>query len=203
MGLFAGHQVRGVRLKFEAPPLEARRGLCKPCKGLAVARGRPGKFIDHSIHRCQRWAQYELSRMILTALISFLPALLAASEAPAAPGVRIMRVEEQIILRVPVQPRPRLRVRWEEEDGPKCLPVRALAGAMLSGEHSIDFLLRNRTRMRAKLDDNCRGLDFYDGFYLLPEEDRRICAGRDVIRSRMGGTCGIDKFRTLVPRTER
>ena len=143
--------------------------------------------------------------MILATLISFLPALLAASEAPSAsaPGVRIMRVQEQVILRVPVQPRPRLKVRWDEEKGPRCLPIRALAGAMLSGENSIDFLLRNRTMMRARLDDDCDGLDFYDGFYMIPEEDRRICAGRDVIRSRVGGTCGIDKFRTLVPRVER
>ena len=143
--------------------------------------------------------------MILASLISFLPALLAASEATATPGpgVRIMRVQEQIILRVPVQPRPRLKVRWEEEKGPKCLPMRALAGAMLSGENSIDFLLRNRTMIRARLDDDCPALDFYDGFYLIPEKDRRICAGRDLIRSRVGGTCAIDKFRTLVPKVER
>lgn len=141
--------------------------------------------------------------MILLGLIGFLPALLAASETPPASGVRMMRMQEQWILRVPVQPRPRLKVRWEEEKGPKCLPMGALAGAMLSGENSIDFLLRDRSRMRARLDDDCQGLDFYGGFYIIPEKDRRLCAGRDVIHSRDGGTCNIAKFRTLVPRVER
>lgn len=114
-----------------------------------------------------------------------------------------MTIESQIILRVPVQPQPRLSLRWDEvEDGPKCLPARALAGAMLSGADSIDFLLKSRRRLRARLDSECEGLDFYGGFYIQPE-DRMICAGRDVIRSRVGGTCRIDRFHMLVPRVER
>lgn len=142
--------------------------------------------------------------MILTGLVGLLSALLASNDAPPAPaqGVRVMTVEERLIIRVPVAPRPRARLRWEEEDGPKCLPAAAIAGAFLSGPDSIDFLLRNRQMVRARFDNDCEGLDFYGGFYVQPE-DRRICARRDTIRSRVGGSCRIDKFRMLVPKVER
>ena len=145
--------------------------------------------------------------MTFAGFFGFIAMLLATSEAqapPAPPGqsVRVMRIQQQMILRVPVSPYPRLNFRWEEEKGPKCLPAGAIAGAMLSGPDSIDLVLRNRQRMRAKLDNDCEGLDFYDGFY-LQTEDGQFCAKRDSIRSRMGATCRIEKFRMLVPKVER
>ena len=142
--------------------------------------------------------------MILTGLVGLLAAMLAGSEEPPAPheGVSIMTVEERLIIRVPVAPRPRVRIRWDEEKGPKCVPAGAIARAFLSGPDSIDFVLRGRQFVRAQLDSDCEGLDFYDGFYVQPE-DRRICARRDTIRSREGGSCRIQKFHRLVPRLER
>lgn len=142
--------------------------------------------------------------MILTGLVGLLAAMLAGSEEPPAPreGVSIMTVEERLTIRVPVAPRPRVRLRWDEEKGPKCVPAGAIARAFLSGPDSIDFVLRGRQFVRAQLDSDCEGLDFWDGFYVQPE-DRRICARRDTIRSRVGGSCRIEKFHTLVPRLER
>lgn len=145
--------------------------------------------------------------MTFAGVLGFIAMLLGVGEAqrpsspPPAP-VRMMTVERQTILRVPVRPHPRIRLRWEEEKGPKCLPVGAIAGALLPGGDSIDIILRNRQRVRARLDDDCEGLDFYGGLY-LQTEDGQLCAKRDVIRTRMGGTCQIDKFRTLVPKLER
>ncbi len=142
--------------------------------------------------------------MIFTGLIGLLSAMLADSATPRVPreGVRIMTVEEHMTIRVPVAPHPRLRIRWDEEKGPKCIPVGALAGAVLSGPDSIDFVLRGRQFVRAKLDSDCDGLDFYGGLYLQPD-DQKICAKRDVVRSRVGGSCRIVKFRTLVPSIDR
>jgi len=144
--------------------------------------------------------------MILTGLVGLLTALLAGSEAAPAPPerVRVMTVEERLIIRVPVSPRPRARlhVHWEEEKGPKCVPAAALRGAFLSGPDSIDFILRGRQLVRARLDSDCDGLDFWGGFYVQPE-DHRICARRDSIRNRAGGSCRIEKFRSLVPKAER
>ena len=146
--------------------------------------------------------------MTFAGFFGFIAMLLATGEAqrpsdpPPAPPVRMMTVERQMILRVPVRPYPRMNFRWEEEKGPKCLPVGALAGAMMSGPGSIDIVLRNRQRMRARLDNDCEGLDFDGGFY-LQTEDGQFCAKRDSIRSRMGATCRIEKFRMLVPKVER
>jgi len=142
--------------------------------------------------------------MTFAGFFGFIAMLLSAGEAegPSAPPVRVMTVERQMILRVPVRPFPRMKLRWEEEKGPKCIPVGAIAGAMLSGPDSIDMVLRNRQRVRAKLDRDCEGLDFYGSLY-LQSDDGQFCARRDSIRSRMGGTCRIEKFRMLVPKVER
>lgn len=142
--------------------------------------------------------------MTFAGFFGFIAMLLSAGEAqgPSAPPVRVMTVERQMILRVPVRPFPRMKLQWEEEKGPKCIPVGAIAGAMLSGPDSIDMVLRNRQRMRAKLDRDCEGLDFYGSLY-LQSDDGQFCAKRDSIRSRMGGTCRIEKFRMLVPKVER
>ena len=128
--------------------------------------------------------------MIFTGLVGLLTALFAGSEAPAPPrdAVRVMRIEERLTIRVPVAPRPRRKIHWEEEKGPKCIPARALAGAIWSGPDSIDFVLRSRQLVRARLDSDCEGIDYYGGFYLQPE-DQKICARRDTIRLRAGGTC--------------
>ena len=62
--------------------------------------------------------------------------------------------------------------------------------------------LSTRARVRAHLDEDCPALDFYRGFYLQVEDDH-LCAHRDAIHSRMGGSCTIDKFKQLVPKLPR
>ena len=70
---------------------------------------------------------------------------------------------------------------------------------MLSGPGNVDFILSNRTRIRAKFDDDCPALDYYGGLYLVPD-DELLCARRDTIRSRMGGSCEIRRFKLLMPK---
>jgi hypothetical protein len=67
----------------------------------------------------------------------------------------------------------------------------------LLSQNSVDLIFRDRSRIRARLERSCPALDYYHGFYLSPTKDGQICADRDTIRSRMGGQCGIDKFRSL------
>lgn len=141
--------------------------------------------------------------MTISVFIALLPALLGL--AVAEPGaqatqVRTMVVEDQLIMRIPVQPR--ATIEWVERDGPRCITSKAIRGASLSLPGRVDFLLPRRQRVRAVLSEDCPALDFYSGFYLAPE-DARICAGRDSIRSRIGGSCRIDGFRRLVPRRRR
>lgn len=126
---------------------------------------------------------------------------LTATGAEGEPArVTSIVVEHQLIIRVPVDPRPvRPVFEWVEKDGPKCIDYDRIRGALLSGSDHVDFVMDRHHRIRAKLGSNCPGLDFYGGFYLNPE-DGRICAGRAVIHSRMGGSCPIDAFNLLVPR---
>jgi hypothetical protein len=112
-------------------------------------------------------------------------------------------VQDEIILRIPVAPHPGgPAVQWSEHKGPKCIPVSAIRAALLSGPEQVDFIFANRARVRAQFDEDCEALDFYGVFYLQPGGDR-LCAGRDAIHSRMGGSCTIERFKLLVPKLGR
>jgi hypothetical protein len=140
---------------------------------------------------------------------SFLLAMLSAApaEASAADPIQLAQVmiREQILIRVPARPmpgKPQQPIEWNEEKGPKCVSMGSIAGAGLVGPNSVDLILRDRSRVRAKLEKSCPALDYYYGFYIRPSGDGQICADRDSIRSRMGGECEIEKFRSLVAKAK-
>ena len=144
---------------------------------------------------------------------SALPVILIALAVPAAVsadtpdddrGVELaqLTIQQHIIIRVPMAPPPGPAVqtaptRWKEKKGPRCIPAQGMAGALISGPNQVDLVLIGGRRIRAKLDGECRPLDFYSGFYLRPSGDGMICADRDSIRVRSGAACGIDRFRLL------
>ncbi|HEY6049323.1 MAG TPA: hypothetical protein VIV07_09805 [Sphingomicrobium sp.] len=139
-------------------------------------------------------------------ILSFVPLLLglfAAQPGAVEQSVTRLVIQNEVILRVPVQPRTLLReLEWTEHKGPKCLPIAAIRGALLTDPEQVDFVLVNRGRMRAQFDGDCPGLDFYGGFYLQPQDDL-LCAGRDAVHSRMGGSCTIERFKQLIPKLRR
>ena len=94
-------------------------------------------------------------------LLPALAGMLAAGPALEGPGVSRLVSQDVVIWRVPVAPRPpQQRISWVElKKGPKCVPTRAIRRAMLSGPGNVDFILANRTRIRAKFDDDCPALD--------------------------------------------
>lgn len=138
--------------------------------------------------------------------LSFVPLLLGlVAGQPRAIEQTVTRliVQNELILRIPIEPRPiGPAVVWEERKGPKCIPIPAIRGALLSGDDQVDFVLASRARVRAQFAEDCPALDFYGGFYLQPDGDK-LCAGRDAIHSRMGGSCTIDRFKLLEPRLVR
>lgn len=124
---------------------------------------------------------------------------------PGSVGQVVTRliVQDEVILRVPVQPRPLIPdFEWIEKKGPKCIPAAAIQRALLQGSEQVDFVLTNHVRIRAQFDEDCPALDFYGGFYLQPE-DERLCAHRDAIHSRIGSSCTIERFKQLVPKFRR
>ena len=138
--------------------------------------------------------------MIAGSIFSFIPILLGLfGVQPAAmqQGVTRLVIQDEVIVRIPVEPRPMgPTIHWIEHKGPKCIPVNAIRGALLSGPEQVDFMLGNRRRVRAQFDEDCPALDFYAGFYLQTDGDK-LCAGRDAIHSRMGGSCTIERFKVL------
>jgi hypothetical protein len=135
--------------------------------------------------------------------LSFIPwlvGLFAAEPLAMQQTVTRLVVQDEVILRVPVQPRPLSpQLEWIEHKAPKCIPANMIRAAVLSGPQQVDFIITGGARVRAKLDEDCPALDFYGGFYLQPE-DERVCAGRDAVHSRIGGSCTISKFKQLVPK---
>jgi len=113
-----------------------------------------------------------------------------------------MTIRQRVVIRIPSAPpppQPERPIRWKEQKGPKCVPVSQLAGYAITQPDSIDLVIRGGARYRARLQDNCPSIAFYSGFYIRPSGDGKICVGRDMIHSRAGGQCDIEKFRTLVP----
>jgi hypothetical protein len=145
---------------------------------------------DNSIH----------TDMPLSLFLSLLPAMLGIVAGGPADEVRTLVVEREVIMRIPVRPAP--PIAWEERKGPKCIPAGNIRAAMLSGREHVDFLLFDRTRLRARLSEDCPALDFYSGFYLTPGNGE-VCARRDGIHSRIGSSCRIEHFRRLMPKLAR
>lgn len=126
----------------------------------------------------------------------------------AQQGLAGMR--QQVIVRVTTGIRPIASqqgapqlIEWRESRGPRCIPLTRILAATFPSQSSVDLIMRDRTRMRARLERRCAALDFYRSFYLALTPDGLICADRDSIRSRSGGECQIDQFRTLMARPAR
>ncbi|GAA0669637.1 hypothetical protein FHT00_000483 [Sphingomonas insulae] len=148
---------------------------------------------------------------------SAIPASLLALAAPAlaAAGDSAMQrdgvdyaqvtVHQRVIIRVPrmtpsrtmARVRATPPVRYREKKGPKCVAVAEMGGAMIVEPGAVDLVMEGGRRLRARLDDDCGPMDFYNGFYLRPAADGQVCAKRDVIRMRSGASCEIATFKTL------
>lgn len=100
---------------------------------------------------------------------------------------------------MPAPPPPRLPMAMIEKKADDCIKIERIRGFSVSRGDSVDLMLRDGNLLRAKLGKNCPALGFYSGFYVKATPDKKMCAGRDAIRSRSGRQCGIEAFRSLVP----
>ena len=138
---------------------------------------------------------------VFLTVLSVLLGLAAVQPGEVRAVVTRLVVQDEVILRVPVQPRPiEPRVEWREKKGPKCIPAALIRRSSLSGPEQVDFILAGGGRIRAQFDEGCPALDFYGGLYLQYGRDQQICARRDAVQSRMGRSCTIDRFRLLIPK---
>lgn len=147
--------------------------------------------------------------MIISALRFILAAVLLApvgsidARPPSSIGIsRVVRIPLRPLVSLPM-PLPKPMSEWKESRGVRCIAPGQIAAATVNGPRSVDLILRDRTRLRARLQDNCPALDYYSGFYLKPNADGKVCSDRDAVHARSGGACEIDAFRKLTPRTGR
>lgn len=145
-----------------------------------------------------------MSQTVRPALSLLLAAPLAMSAGePADVRYAQLSYRERIVIRIPRLPMPSRRnpaptIVWEEKKAPRCVVADRLASASISPGGDVDLIVTDGRRLRAKLDEDCPSLNFYNGFYLKRAKDGKVCAGRDMLRTRSGGRCEISRFRTLV-----
>ncbi|GAO37980.1 hypothetical protein SCH01S_01_01430 [Sphingomonas changbaiensis NBRC 104936] len=140
---------------------------------------------------------------MLAVTVGMIVALLLAGSGGGPVMLAQLTIRQQLIIRVPSHVRrPADPVLYREKNGPKCISAGELAGAQISN-YGVDLLLRGGNRVRAKLAGDCPPLDYYSGFYIRQGLDGQVCAERDSIRVRSGGSCEIERFRKLVPLSKK
>lgn len=121
-----------------------------------------------------------------------------------------VRIEKRVIIRVPRRRPSSLapmadfsqeasRQTYREKKIGKCLPMNNILGVQMFADRFLDLVTKDRKRIRAELEDKCQARSFYSGFYVEKTADGKMCAGRDILHSRTGAKCEIDRFRELVP----
>lgn len=73
----------------------------------------------------------------------------------------------------------------------RCVGIDHVAGAVVFGDRAVELTMTDHSRWRMNLDAACPALGFYQGFYYRRAIAGRLCAGRDAIIPRSGGTCPI------------
>lgn len=132
-------------------------------------------------------------------------ALAVAFGAPAAAAsgdgslqIAQLAIRSRVVVRVQTEVVTIAPENYRETKGPRCMPTALILGAAVVAPGSVDFILRGGERMRARFAASCPALAYYSGFYVTPNADGRMCAGRDSVRDRAGGECEVARLRTLV-----
>ena len=88
---------------------------------------------------------------------------------------------------------------YREKKADDCVKMKKVIGFAVTTNDAIDLVLDDGTRLRARFGSTCQSGGFYSGFYVKPNPDGKMCAGRDVLRTRAGKSCPIGQFTKLVP----
>ena len=129
--------------------------------------------------------------------------LFAAQPAAVRQTVTRLIVQDEVILRVPVQPRPmRRQIEWIEQKGPKCIPAGAIRARFcrapsrsISCSPTAAAFARSSTRIARRSISTAASIS--------SRRTSGYARGRDAIHSRMGGSCTIERFKLLDAETQR
>jgi hypothetical protein len=130
------------------------------------------------------------------AALRLVAAGLAMAAVPAAADVARVPVDRAGAAKVPAA----WRLGAADRNG--CIDPDRIAGAMVLGSRTLEVVLRGGSRYRLVFAANCPQLGYYGGFYykrggVAGRSADRLCAGRDRLQGREGGTCPIDAVITM------
>ncbi len=108
-----------------------------------------------------------------------------------------MRVRVQVVPMRPVTPRAQEVWRMGKPNTRKCLDMSMIAAAMMVDNGTVDLVMKGGDRWRLMLDRQCHQLSYYGGIYYKPRKAGLICANRDQIHSRAGGSCRVQAIAPL------
>jgi hypothetical protein len=146
-----------------------------------------------------------------------------APPAPAGPGnvsplsafyeaqvAHQVRIEQRVTVRISPyrQPNPNsllarlpqrgLTTTFREREMSGCIPVSGIAGVQTGNGNRLLLFLRDQRIISLNLERACRARDFYSGFYIERSEDGQLCVDRDLLQSRSGAKCEVERMRQLV-----
>ncbi len=124
-----------------------------------------------------------------------------------------LRFEQRVIIRIPMQrsapavlAAPARNDDDDDDDSPgyaerkigKCVAINSLAGVRVGSDRFLNLFTRDRRIIRAELEKSCPARNFYSGFYIEKTRDGNLCVDRDLLHSRSGAKCEIERLRELV-----
>lgn len=129
--------------------------------------------------------------MILRLLLLTFAATLAVPVAAEPPRVRKVPLQSTNV--EPAGPRG-LAALFTKKSRRACIASERIAGAVVTGERSIDLVLSGGERWRMGFKADCPALSYYQGFYYRQTQAGRLCAGRDAVLTRSGAECPIESL---------
>lgn len=121
-----------------------------------------------------------------------------------------VRIEQRVTIRIsPLRqnsrnnllarlPQRGLTTTFEEREMSRCVPISGIAGVQTGTGNRLLLFLRDQRIVSVNLERACRARDFYSGFYIERNEDGNLCVDRDLLQSRSGAKCEVERMRQLV-----
>ncbi len=127
-----------------------------------------------------------------------------------------IRIERRVIIRIsPYRPNARSARSNLAVDAPaprgnpprrmverkigKCLPTGDIGAVRTTRDNRLLFYMKDQRMMAVNLEKACSARDFYQGFYVEPSKDGKLCVDRERLQSRTGVKCKMQRIRQLVP----
>jgi hypothetical protein len=121
-----------------------------------------------------------------------------------------VRIEQRVIIRVAparsvrqdlianLPPGTNVILHYRERPMKRCVRMTDIAGVQSASENRLILFMRDRNIVSAALEKACNARDFYSGFYVERSEDGLLCSGREMLQSRTGASCGVQRLAHLV-----